>query len=48
VASEVLDRLPRNAEDHQRLIADGYDLARQMSWEVVVKEYLMPVLEDLA
>ncbi len=48
VAAEVLQRLPRNADDHQRLIEGGYDLARQMSWEVVVKEYLMPVLDDLA
>ncbi|MEA3368331.1 MAG: hypothetical protein U9R68_09495, partial [Planctomycetota bacterium] len=48
VAAEVLDRLPRTEADHQRLIADGYGLARQMSWEVVVREYLLPVLDDLA
>ena len=48
VAAEVLQRLPRSEADHQRLIADGYGLARQMSWEVVVREYLLPVLEALA
>ena len=47
VAAEVLQRLPRSEADHQRLIADGYGLARQMSWEVVVREYLLPVLNDL-
>jgi len=48
VASEVLRRLPRTPDDRRLLIADGYDLARQMSWEVVVREYLLPVLNDLA
>jgi len=48
VAAEVLQRLPRTEADRRRLIADGYGLARQMSWEVVVREHLLPVLEDLA
>ncbi len=48
VSAEVLDRLPRSRTDRERLIADGYALARQMSWEVVVGEYLLPVLGNLA
>ena len=48
VAAEILRRLPQKAEDRQALISGGYDLARQMSWEVVARDYLLPVLNDLA
>jgi len=48
VSAEILARLPADPEDREALIASGYQLASRMSWEVVVREYLLPVLEDLA
>jgi hypothetical protein len=47
VSVEILKRLPQKAEDREALISSGYHLARQMSWEVVAREYLLPVLNDL-
>jgi hypothetical protein len=44
VAQQIAERLPRNDEDRQRLLAAGQGLAAGMSWEVVVKEYLLPAL----
>jgi hypothetical protein len=44
VAQQVAERLPRNDEDRLRLLAAGQGLAAGMSWEVVVKEYLLPAL----
>jgi len=47
VSAEVLERLPATPEEREALIHSGYDLARQMSWEVVVRQYLTPVINDL-
>ena len=48
VAAEILQRLPASDADRERFIQAGYDLASQMSWDVVCREYLLPVLKDLA
>ena len=48
VAGEVLKRLPTDEKAHESLIAGGYELASRMSWDVVVRDYLLPVLGDLA
>jgi hypothetical protein len=44
VAQQIAERLPRNDEDRQRLLTAGQQLAAGMSWEVVVKDYLLPAL----
>ena len=44
VARQITARLARNDADRLRLLAAGQGLAAGMSWEVVVKEYLLPAL----
>ena len=44
VAQQIAERLPRNDEDRRRLLDAGQRLAAGMSWEVVVKDYLLPAL----
>ncbi len=41
LAAEILERLPRNEEDLSEMIAEGYRLAYSMSWDVVVRKYLL-------
>jgi len=48
VAGEILKRLPTDEKARESLIAGGYELASRMSWDVVVRDYLLPVLGDLA
>ena len=48
IADEILKRLPCDRKCHEALIRSGYELARQMSWEVVVRDYLLPVINDLS
>jgi len=45
VAKEVLDRLPKSDAELDSLIYEGHRLADNMSWDVVVRKYL---LNDLA
>jgi len=47
VAGEILKRLPTDEKAREALIAGGYELASRMSWEVVVRDYLLPVINDL-
>ncbi len=44
VAQQIAERLPRNDEDRLHLLEAGQQLAAGMSWEVVVKDYLLPAL----
>ena len=44
VAQQIAERLPRNDEDRRRLLAAGQQLAAGMSWDVVVRDYLLPAL----
>jgi len=48
VAGEILKRLPTDEKAREALIAGGYELASRMSWDVVVRDYLLPVINDLA
>jgi len=48
VASQILQRLPSDRKSHEALIQGGYELAKQMSWEVVSRDYLLPAMNDLA
>jgi hypothetical protein len=41
VAMEILARLPKNDEETVSMINSGFELARQMSWDVVVKNYIL-------
>lgn len=41
VAREVLDRLPRTDAQLARMIHEGYRLACEMSWDRVVRKYLL-------
>ncbi|MCX5683503.1 MAG: hypothetical protein NT049_07455, partial [Planctomycetota bacterium] len=47
VADDIIRRLPTDRKSHEKLIADGFELAKLMSWEVVSRDYLMPALADL-
>jgi hypothetical protein len=44
VAQEIMRRLPNGQPAQQRLLEQGYQLARKMDWDVVVQEYLLPAL----
>jgi hypothetical protein len=41
VAGEILDRLPKTDTDLERMIREGYRLASNMSWDMVVRKYLL-------
>jgi glycosyltransferase involved in cell wall biosynthesis len=47
VAFEIMQRLPKSHSEMESLIESGYELARQMSWDVVVKNYLLPSLQKM-
>ncbi|MBU2596874.1 MAG: hypothetical protein KJ757_04865, partial [Planctomycetes bacterium] len=44
VAMEILTRLPKNDKEAIEMINSGHDLAAQMSWDVVVENYILPGL----
>lgn len=48
VAGEILKRLPADRKSREAFIRGGYELARRMSWDVVSRDYLLPVLDEVA
>lgn len=46
VAQQIVQRLPQDEEATQKLLKDGYALSQKMSWEVVVRDYLLPGLKN--
>ena len=44
VAKTIAARLPLNDEESKAMLALGQKVGSRMSWEVVVKDYLMPAL----
>jgi glycosyltransferase involved in cell wall biosynthesis len=44
VAMEICDRLPKTDGETETMIRTGYDLAKHMSWDVVVENYLLKSL----
>ena len=44
IAAKLLERLPRNTRDVDKMIQRGYEIASKMSWEVVVSDYFLPGL----
>jgi len=47
IADAILTILPRDRKCHESLVRSGYNLAQQMSWDVVVRDYLAPVLDEI-
>lgn len=47
VAREILKRLPRTKEEKAAYIRRGYELARQMSWDVIAKDYFLPAVREI-
>ena len=45
VAEEVLLRLPKSESEIESMIQSGYELAKNMSWDVVVKNYISKSLQ---
>jgi hypothetical protein len=48
VAMQICSRLPKNEAEIESMIETGYDLAKNMSCDVVVRDYLLPSLEKLS
>jgi hypothetical protein len=42
VARELIERLPRTPAEFARNIEHGYELAQEMSWDVVARDYVLP------
>jgi len=45
VAMQICSRLPKNESEIESMIQTGYDLAKHMSWDIVVKNYLLATLK---
>ncbi len=45
VAMQICSRLAKNESEIESMIHTGYELAKNMSWDVVVKNYLLPSLQ---
>jgi hypothetical protein len=48
VARQIMLRLPQDEADTEQILETGYGLAKQMSWETVAREYLLPSLGSAA
>ncbi len=44
VAQEIARRLPANESETRRLLERGQQVAQQMSWETVARNYFLPAL----
>jgi hypothetical protein len=44
LADQLLERLPKNEADEERLMESGYELARHMSWDVVAERLVFPAI----
>jgi glycogen synthase len=47
VAMQICSRLPKNEAEIESMIQTGYELAKNMSWDVVVKNYLLSSLQSV-
>jgi len=45
VAERIMQYLPKNESEIESMIQNGYSLAKKMSWDVVVKKYVLPSLQ---
>lgn len=44
IAREILARLPANQRARKKVLEIGHQLGQQMSWDIVVQNYLLPAL----
>ena len=42
VAAELVKRLPKSPAEIEQYLARGYELAKQMSWDAVARDYILP------
>ena len=47
VAMQICSRLPKNEEEIESMIQSGHELAKNMSWDIVVKDYLLSSLQKM-
>jgi hypothetical protein len=47
VATEILKRLPTDRKSREAFTRSGGEIAKKMSWDVVSRDYLLPVLNEL-
>jgi glycosyltransferase involved in cell wall biosynthesis len=47
VAMQICSRLPKNEAEIESMIQSGYELAKNMSWDIVVKDYLLNSLQKM-
>ena len=47
VADAIIMLLPKNESETAAMIENGYHIARNMSWDVVVSKYLLPALSRI-
>ncbi|HSI32564.1 MAG TPA: hypothetical protein VK986_03160 [Tepidisphaeraceae bacterium] len=45
VARQIMERLPRTPQEFEPFIRRGHDLAAQMSWDVVARDFIVPGIE---
>jgi len=45
IAREILERLPKSADDERALLRSGYNLARSMSWDAVARRLVLPAVQ---
>lgn len=48
VARELFNRLPRTPAEFEQFINRGYELASEMSWDVVARDYVLPGIQRAA
>jgi hypothetical protein len=46
VAKQIIQNLPKDKSELKNMIETGYQLARNISWDVVVKNYLLSSLQN--
>jgi len=47
VAMQICSRLPKNQSELESMIETGYELAKNMSWDVAVRDYLLSNLQKV-
>ncbi len=47
VAMQICSRLPKNEAEIESMVQSGYELAKNMSWDIVVKDYLLSSLQKM-
>jgi hypothetical protein len=48
IAGRIVERLPMSPDDTAAYLRRGYDLARQMSWDVIAQDYVLPAIREIS